>query len=206
VTTQSSAVGRTFRFAGMVLSWFVMISIGATLTVALVVPRLAGATPYVIETGSMRPGMPPGTLVVVKPKPVDDIAPGDVMTYQITSGDPTVVTHRVIEQGVDMTGTPRWRTQGDANNAVDEGWVVPEQVRGVRWYAVPYLGYVTSFVTDRQRSALTALVALGLLGYAGAMFLGAVRERRRGPADRTADRSPDQSEDPAPEPALETVS
>jgi signal peptidase I len=206
VTTQSSAVGRTFRFAGMVLSWFVMISIGATLTVALVVPRLAGATPYVIETGSMRPGMPPGTLVVVKPKPVDDIAPGDVMTYQITSGDPTVVTHRVIEQGVDMTGTPRWRTQGDANDAVDEGWVVPEQVRGVRWYAVPYLGYVTSFVTDRQRSALTALVALGLLGYAGAMFLGAVRERRRGPADRTADRSPDQSEDPAPEPALETVS
>jgi signal peptidase len=157
----------------------VMLTIGATLVVALIVPRLAGATPYVIETGSMKPGMPPGTLLVVRPTPVAEIAAGDVMTYQIESGDPTVVTHRVIEQGVDMTGQPRWRTQGDANDVADENWVLPMQVKGTRWYSIPYLGYATSLVTQDQRQLITALIVLGLVGYAGAMFRGAVKDRRR---------------------------
>jgi signal peptidase I len=179
VTSSSSAFLGAFRWVGLVLSWMVMLTIGATLVVALIVPRLAGATPYVIETGSMQPGMPPGTFLVVKPTPVAEIAAGDVMTYQIKSGDPTVVTHRVIEQGVDMTGQPRWRTQGDANDVADENWVLPVQVQGTRWYSIPYLGYATSFVTNQQRGVIMALVVLGLIGYAGSMFLGAVKDRRR---------------------------
>lgn len=179
MTTPKRTVPGVLRWAGLALSWFVMLSVGAALLVALIVPRLAGATPYVIETGSMVPSMPPGTLVVVKPVPVTDIGVGDVVTYQIRSGDPTVVTHRVVSQGVDMTGQPRWRTQGDANNAADEQWVLPVQVEGKRWYAVPYLGYATSFVTDQQREALMVLLVVGLLGYAGAMFVGARRDRRR---------------------------
>ncbi len=167
------------RWAGLVLAWLVLLAMGSALLVALIVPRLAGATPYVIETGSMAPGMPPGTLVVVKPVPMEDVAVGEVMTYQLRSGDPTVVTHRVIEQGLDLTGEPRWRTQGDANDAPDESWVRPVQVKGVRWYSVPYLGYLTSFVTEQQRSALTVLVAVGLLGYAALMFGRAAFGRRK---------------------------
>jgi signal peptidase len=167
------------RWAGLVLSWLVMLSVGAALLVALVVPRLAGATPYVIETGSMTPKMPPGTLVVVRPVDPADIAVGDVVTYQIRSGDPTVVTHRVVQQGVDMTGQPRWRTQGDANDTADEGWVEPVQVRGERWYHVPYLGYATSFVTEQQRGVVIGVVVVGLLAYAVSMFVGAARDRRR---------------------------
>jgi signal peptidase len=179
LTTPSSPVLGAVRWVGLVLSWLVMLSVGATLVVALIVPRLTGATPYVIETGSMTPSMPPGTLVVVKPVPVGDIAAGDVLTYQIKSGDPTVVTHRVISQGFDGTGQPRWRTQGDANDVADANWVLPVQVQGTKWYAIPYLGYATSFVTNEQRGVITRLVGLGLGGYAVAMFLGAVRERRR---------------------------
>lgn len=179
MTKSSSAFLGAFRWVGLVLSWMVMLTIGATLVVALIVPRLAGATPYVIETGSMEPGMPPGTFLVARPTPVAEIATGDVMTYQIRSGDPTVVTHRVIQQGVDMTGQPRWRTQGDANDVADENWVTPAQVKGTRWYAIPYLGYATSLVTSEQRGVLMALVMLGLVGYAGTMFLGAVKDRRR---------------------------
>lgn len=173
------AVRGLLRWLCLLLSWLVMLTIGATLVVALIVPRLTGATPYVIETGSMAPGMPPGTFVVVRPTPVADIAAGDVLTYQIKSGDPTVVTHRVVQQGVDMAGQPRWRTQGDANDVADPSWVLPVQVKGTRWYSIPYLGYATSLVTDEQRGLFTALVVLGLVGYAGAMFLGTVRERRR---------------------------
>ena len=177
--SKTTSVPGAVRWVGLVVSWFVMLSVGAALLVALIVPRLAGATPYVIETSSMEPSMPPGTLVVVKPAPVTEIAAGDVITYQIKSGDPTVVTHRVIQQGVDMTGQPRWRTQGDANGAADKKWVLPMQVKGVRWYSVPYLGYVTSFITNQQRGFIGGLVILVLLGYAGNMFRRALQERRR---------------------------
>ncbi len=45
------------------------------LGVVVVVPKVGGATAYTVLTGSMRPTMPPGTLVVVKPvKP--DADPG----------------------------------------------------------------------------------------------------------------------------------
>lgn len=167
------------KWLGQVLSWLVILGVGSVLAVALLVPRLAGATPYVIETGSMSPKLPPGTLIVVKPVSPDQIAPGDVITFQIKSGDPTVVTHRVIAQGVDMTGQIRWRTQGDANNAADVNWVLPQQVKGKEWYAVPYLGYVTSFVSKQQRGVIMAVVVLGLVGYAGAQFRGSLRDRRR---------------------------
>jgi signal peptidase len=185
--TRHRHVPRVLRGLALVLAWFVMLSVGATLLVALIVPRVAGATPYVIETGSMSPSMPPGTLVVVKPVPVAELAPGDVITYQISSGDPTVVTHRIMEQGVDMTGQPRWRTQGDANEVADEGWVLPVQVQGEQWYAVPYLGHVTSFVSGQQREVLTGAAVLGLTGYAAAMFLGSWRDRRR--TGRSTDRA-----------------
>ncbi|MCW2843160.1 MAG: signal peptidase [Nocardioides sp.] len=174
------------RWVGLVLSWFVMLSIGATLLVALIIPRVAGATPYVIETGSMEPGMPPGTLVVVKPVPAAEIGPGDVVTYQIKSGDSTVVTHRVVTVGFDGTGAPRWRTQGDANPSADANWVLPVQMQGRKWYAIPYLGYVTSLVSSQQRGLLMGLIVLGLVGYAGNMFRGAAKERKR--EDRAPER------------------
>ncbi|WP_246416619.1 signal peptidase I [Nocardioides luti] len=175
---KSSSVPGWLSWTGQVVSWLVILGVGALFAVALLVPRLAGATPYVIETGSMTPKLPPGTLVVVKPVAPEQIAPGDVITYQIKSGDPTVVTHRVIDQGVDMTGQVRWHTQGDANDAADEGWVLPQQVKGREWYAVPYVGYVTSFVTGQQRGVLIAVVVLGLLGYAANQFRGSLKERR----------------------------
>ena len=83
-----------------VLGWVVTLAAVAAIALAVVVPRLGGATPYTVLTGSMRPGMPPGTLVVVRPIEPDQIATGMVVTYQLRSGDPTVVTHRVLSQGL----------------------------------------------------------------------------------------------------------
>ena len=160
------------------LAWLLILAIGAVLLAAVVVPRIAGATPYVIESGSMSPGMPEGTLVVVRPVDPREIGIGTVITYQIRSGDPQVVTHRVVEQAVDLTGEPRFRTRGDENNAVDDGWVRPVQIKGERWYAVPRLGYVTTFLSPRQRDLVIALIALALLGYAAAMFGADLRDRR----------------------------
>src|SRR3954451_2349208 len=176
---RSGALGWT----GQVLSWVVMFFIGAVLLASLVVPRAFGATTYVIQTGSMRPHLPPGTMVAVKTVDPGSIEVGDVITYQLRSGDPTVVTHRVVAVGYDGTGEKRWQTQGDANTAADERWVAPVQLKGKLWYGVPKLGYVTTVVTHQQRGIVIGAFALGLGIYALAQFGGALRDRRRPAAE-----------------------
>jgi signal peptidase len=157
----------------------VILFVTAVITLAVLVPRLGGATPYVVLTGSMQPKMPPGTLVVVKPVDADEITTGAVVTYQLESGKPTVVTHRVSSVGVNGKGELRFVTKGDANKEPDAHQVLPAQIKGERWYYVPYLGYVTSVITGQQRQIGLVTVVVGLFGYAGLMFLGAARDRRR---------------------------
>lgn len=161
-----------------VVSWVIICSTVSVLLVSVLVPRLAGATPFTILTGSMRPGMPPGTLVVVKPTAVAEISVGDVITYQLTSGEPTVVTHRVVAKGFDLSGNITLTTKGDANDAEDEKLVVPAQVRGVRWYSIPHLGRAVNVVKSSQRDVVGVVVAGLLAGYAGLMFVGSIRDRR----------------------------
>jgi signal peptidase len=175
----AAEVTRIRSLVGQCLAWSLILAITAVVAVAVVVPRLGGAEPYVIETGSMRPGMPPGTLVVVRPVDTARLTVGSVITYQLRSGEPTVVTHRIVGQGVDTTGSLRFRTQGDANNTADAAWVRPVQVKGERWYAVPLLGYVTTLLTGAQRQVILTGVVTLLLGYAAVMFAADLRDRRR---------------------------
>ncbi|MGO4258587.1 signal peptidase I [Marmoricola sp. RAF53] len=150
------------------------------LTLGVVVPRLAGADSYTILTGSMRPTMPPGTLVVVRHTPPEQVRVGDVLTYQLRSGDPTVATHRVVGIGRTVAGDLRFTLQGDANHSPDPVTVRPEQIRGTRWYAVPYLAYPSLLVDGNVRQIVVMGAVLVLLGYAAMSFAGAARDRVRG--------------------------
>jgi signal peptidase len=169
---------RSLSWLGQVVAWTVIVAVAASIVVSVLVPRIGGGTPYTILTGSMRPTMPPGTLVVTKPVPPAAIKVGDVVTYQLGSGEPTVVTHRVVGIGIDGKGNRLFTTQGDANHTADSKPVMAVQIRGVRWYYVPYLGYATTFVTGQERRITTILVVSGLLLYAAWMFTSAVRDRR----------------------------
>ena len=163
---------------GHVLAWVVILGVMTALAVAVLVPRLFGATPYAVLTSSMRPSLPEGTLVVVRPAAPESIGIGSVITYQINSGEPAVVTHRVVAQAVDGMGSRIFRTRGDANAVPDAGWVKPVQVKGQVWYAVPQLGRVNAALSGRDHQLTVYVVAAGLLGYAAFMFTGALRERR----------------------------
>ena len=148
-----------------VVSWVVLVVCGLLIVAFVLVPRIAGATPYTVLTGSMRPTMPPGTTVVVKPIPFADIQVGDVITYQISSGEPAVVTHRVIGVNVTAEGI-RLETQGDANPSPDAELVREEQVRGKAWYWLPVIGYVTNGVSGDTRTWLAQGLGIALIGYA----------------------------------------
>ncbi|MDO9457445.1 signal peptidase I [Nocardioides sp.] len=187
-TEPAPRVPAPVRWVGGVLLWAAILGCLSALVVGVLVPRLAGATPYTILTGSMVPHYPPGTLVVDKPVDPEDIAIGTVVTYQLHSGEPTVVTHRVVAVNTDLTGKVTFTTQGDANEAPDAKPVIPEQIRGQLWYAVPYLGYANNWLTGHQRQTLVYLVAGSLGLYALSMFVGSLRDRRRTSSTRTTNR------------------
>ncbi|MCD9153083.1 signal peptidase I [Aeromicrobium duanguangcaii] len=175
------------RWAGRALAWVVILVATSAVAVGVLIPRIAGATPYTILTGSMEPSLPPGTLVVVKPTPAEQIGIGSVITYQLTSGEPTVVTHRVVAVAHGSDGVPSFTTRGDANDAVDLEPVQPVQIRGVVWYSVPELGWMGNAIGQDRRNTAVYVVAGGLGLYAAWMFGGALRGRvtaRRTGSDR----------------------
>lgn len=152
---------RARAVARMVVTWVmggVLVVAAGVGIVAILVPAVTGATAYTVLSGSMQPSLPPGTLIVVRETRVTDLAPGDVITFQLRSGEPAVVTHRIVE--------------------------VPElvrdvQVRGTLWYAVPWVGWLSRVVTGEARALVVPLVAAGLGTYAVWMFVSAARSRRR---------------------------
>jgi signal peptidase len=173
------AGGGPVRWLLQVVVWLLLLSSLAVLTAAVLVPRIGGATPYAVLTGSMRPDFPPGTLVVAAPVDPHDVGIGDVITYQLRSGRPEVVTHRVIAVRTTLDGALELQTQGDANDVADEEWVRPEQVRGRLWYAVPHLGRINNVLNGDQRQLLVYAAAAGLVLYALGMFAGAGRDSAR---------------------------
>lgn len=174
VTVRSSTA-----FVTQVLVWAVLLLVCGLLVVGVLLPRVGGATPYTVLTGSMSPHYPPGTLVVSRPLDVDDVRVGDVVTYQLRSGEAVTVTHRVIASRLRPDGQRELITQGDANSVPDAAPVAGVQLRGRLWYAVPHLGRANALMSGHQRQLAVYAVAGGLSLYAAAMFTAAGRERRR---------------------------
>ncbi|MGN7968017.1 signal peptidase I [Microbacterium sp. 22296] len=155
--------------------------------IAVVIPLLLGAQTYTVLTGSMQPGMPPGTLIAVRPTPLESVQVGDVVTYQIRSGSPAVVTHRVVGTSRSTGGERLLLTRGDANDA-DDPPVQREQLRGTVVLAVPYLGYPGVVFGGEQRGAMLAAVGVIVVGYGLVLLvLDAARstKRRRSPPAAT---------------------
>jgi signal peptidase len=161
---------------GYALSVVVVAVAGAALVLGVIVPRVAGATPFVVLTDSMEPSLPVGTLIVSRPVAPEQISTGSVITYQVRSGEEQLATHRVVGLGTTVDGERTYLTQGDANDVADPLPVRDAQVRGMAWYHVPYLGHVASMFTG-QREAVAIGAAVLLLGYAGWQVVRAARER-----------------------------
>ncbi|MGO3328171.1 signal peptidase I [Gordonia sp. (in: high G+C Gram-positive bacteria)] len=187
--TTSAAPRSVLHHVWQAVSWLLLAAAFAILFAAIVVPKVTGGQPYTVLTGSMRPDYPPGSLIVVKPQPADTLKVGDVITYQIRSGDPEVVTHRIVEVTRGDDGDLRFVTQGDANNVVDEPPVREVQVRGRLWYSIPYLGYVNTWFTGNRRTVVVFVIAGALFVYGAWQFYKGFSED---------DESPD-GDDPAPD-------
>lgn len=178
-TPAAGPVRRILGLAGRAIGVLVLLGLLLIAGATIAAPAVIGATPLAVLTSSMEPTYPPGTLVVVQPTPAENIQIGDVITFQLHSGQSTVVTHRVIEVAVDAGGEHVFRTQGDNNPEPDAQPVREVQLKGKLLYAVPGLGWVQNALDGETRAFLVPIIAGGLFLYAAVTLARAVVDRRR---------------------------
>ncbi len=94
----------------------------------------------VVETGSMEPTIPTGSVVFVSR--AEHYAKGDIIMFKRAFGaaEAPPVTHRVVEVHLDK-GEYRYVTKGDANATQDTKEVAAEEVTGRVRLHVPWIGY-----------------------------------------------------------------
>ena len=106
------------------------------------VPDFLGYKPFIVLSGSMEPSIMTGDMVFVKETDPDSLKVGDVISYKSGSA---VVTHRIVEVKSE-NGETRYVTQGDANNAADQGMVKPADVEGIYQRRIAGAGNLAMFM------------------------------------------------------------
>ena len=133
------------KTAWNIITW---VLIGAVIVMAmgLVGIRIFGLRPFAVLSGSMEPTYKTGSIVYVKKVDYHDLTLGDPITFMLD--EETVATHRIVEvlPDPDDPEVIRYRTKGDANEAVDGGLVHYLNVLGKPVFTIPYLGYVSNYI------------------------------------------------------------
>jgi signal peptidase len=153
--------------------------VAGVVILAIILPAVSGAQTYTILTRSMEPSYPPGTLIVVRPVDAADLRVGSVITFQVSPGKEDVITHRIIAITLGSDESRSFTTMGDNNAVADDVAVLPEQIRGEVWYALPWIG---SLSTLRSQGGLGVLVPVGggvLLLVAAYYLIAWGKERRQ---------------------------
>jgi len=120
-------------------------------------PHFLGMNFFTIYGGSMMPTIPIGSVVAVKSVGASTIKAGDIISFRMGAEADKVVTHRVVEVSND-SGALSFHTAGDSNAKPDGNDVLAENVVGKVWFHVPFLGYLSSFVTTKLGFILLIVV------------------------------------------------
>jgi signal peptidase len=132
-----------------------------------------------VLTGSMRPGIQPGDVVVVRPVPTDELKVGDVIAY-LPPAHTTPVLHRIVS--IDPSGLA---TKGDANNVADPwGKVGTDSATTLRLvWVIPKVG----LIAHNRGTVLIGAGALLIAAIALTVLTHKRSEKRDGDDDAAGD-------------------
>lgn len=132
------------------------------LTLALAGVRLVGLEVFTVLSGSMAPLYPAGSLLYVREAQIDEIAPGDVITFAWS--EELIATHRVVDLVPGQTASQiSYRTKGDANDTEDSTLVSYDNVIGKPVFMIPKLGFVSHFIQNSPGKYAAMAAGAGLL-------------------------------------------
>lgn len=150
-----------------------LVAIIVVLLLVFFIPQCLGYRPYNIQTGSMEPKFPVGSMIYVKPVSFDKIAVGDVVTYHTQEQGGWTVTHRVVHIDKEK-GTID--TKGDANaNTIEKDITYFQIVGKATNFSVPFLGSIVAQYQSSNGKLITVILIMLLLGTS--FILDRIQER-----------------------------
>ena len=182
----TAPLGRAaLRWVGRLLSLAALGLLAAAVTVVVLIPRATHGQAMTVLTGSMTPGIPVGSVVVVRPVDPGTLQVGDVATYQKDKAGTAFITHRVVD--VDTSTHPTtYLFKGDANRGPDLEPIVPDRIVGKVWFHVPYLGTVRDGLKGPGGVTLVAMLLLAV--YAASQIRLGLASRQAAPTRVGVDR------------------
>jgi signal peptidase I len=134
-----------------------------TLATLALAPMLLDWGSYVVETGSMRPSIAVGDVVVAKPVQVDDtVHVGRVYVFDDPSRpDDRLLVHRVVERRDDGDFT----SAGDANQFTDTTPLSATDLRAQAILLVPFVGRPVVWLDSGQWLPFAAWLLLTILAF-----------------------------------------
>jgi len=130
-----------------------------------------------LESGSMEPRFPLGSLALVAPIDAADVEAGMAIVFTDPLDPTRLIAHRAVKQ---LPGDPpAWQTKGDANAEVDPMPVHASAVRGRVAWSIVGLGSVVTTVRGGPAVVLLVGVPLTLLVVTEIFDL---RRKRRSPS------------------------
>ena len=154
----------------------------AALAVLLVGVRVLGLTPYTVESGSMEPQYPVGSLIYVQKVDPASVMTGQAITFVMNGTDQTG-THAVYR--IDAAAR-QFYTHGIANIGPD-GAVLPdaapvpfEALLGRPVFCIPLLGYLAGWLSTAPGRCVIAALLLAALVFG--LLPGSVRRGKCAPA------------------------
>lgn len=133
------------------------------LTVFLVAVWLLGWQLQSVQSGSMAPTYPVGSLLVIGQIDAGDVAPGMALVFEDPAAAGKLVTHRVVRvaPGQELA----FVTKGDANTTADPSPVPARFVRGRVLWSVSQLGTLLDWLQWPRSFVLLVLVPGALLAW-----------------------------------------
>jgi signal peptidase I len=118
---------------------------------------MTGWKALTVQTGSMSPNIPTGSMVFVHSVPPSSLKVGDVITYASLQKKGQTISHRITQNYVADGRVPGFVTKGDANKVADAP-ILAGQVKGKVMFSVPYLGNISKLL--KTWPAIVALIYL----------------------------------------------
>ena len=128
---------------------------------------------FVVQTGSMKPTIKTGSLVIVRPE--DNYQKDDAITFKAQSNSDIknskyLITHR-INDIKEENGLTFYVIKGDANKTPDGDLRLKENVLGKVIFSVPYLGYPVGFAKTQTGFVILIVIPATIIIYSELMTI-----------------------------------
>lgn len=150
----------------------ILVGIIAILLLVFFVPQCLGYQPYNVQTGSMEPAFPVGSMIYVKSTPFEELKVGDVVTFRTSADGGWIVTHRISR--IDKE-TATIVTKGDANNTEDGAILYSAIIGKVANFALPFVGGLVAQYQHGNGKIFTIMGIVILLAFSFVLDLVAKR-------------------------------